>query len=170
MADMRKFEELKSNVLRHGGFFVHFYFDMHSDKIDNLQEMMVGFTSKLTNEPGVKMAVAEIEAPLEREGTFSTTAKVSMLISDFSTLLRLTMSYTPIGIDIEEPLDARIDAGEMQNALMNISATSQELTHHILSKSMSEEERKKFVKQMSNKAELGKRIKEMSDDSKDKKK
>jgi hypothetical protein len=35
---------------------------------------------------------------------------------------------------------------------------------------MSEEERKKFVKQMSNKAELGKRIKEMSDDSKDKKK
>ena len=169
MADMKKFGELKSNVLRHGGFFVHFYFDMYSDKKDNLQEMMVGFTSKLTGEHGVKMAVAEIEQPLERDGSFSTTAKVSMLISDFSTLLKLTMGYTPIGIEIEEPLDAKVDAGEMQKALMNISATSQELTHHILATSMSDEEKKKFEKHMVNKAEIGKRIKEMSDVSKDKK-
>ena len=114
MADTKKFDELKNEVLRNNGYYVQFYFDMHADKKENLQNIMVGFVSKLTKEHGVRLAVAEVDEPMARDKEFSTTAKVSLLIASFADLIRLTMSYTPIGIDIEEPLDAKIDAGELQ--------------------------------------------------------
>jgi hypothetical protein len=158
MAEMKKFESLKHEVLRGGGFFAHLYFDMHSTDAESLQNIMVGFISKLTNEPGVRMAVGEIEEPLKGDKMFSSTAKVSMLFSDFETLVRVCMTYAPIGIDVEEPLDAKISCGEMQNAMMYISATAQDLTQHILGKNLSAEEKITFQKQMAARAELGKRI------------
>ncbi|MFH1307081.1 MAG: hypothetical protein ABIH83_05525 [Candidatus Micrarchaeota archaeon] len=160
MAEMKKFEQLKHDVIRDGGFFVYFYFDMHAGNKEALQNIMVGFVSKITKEAGVRMAVAEIDEPIKREELFSTTAKVSMLVSGFSDLMRLTMTYTPIGIEVEEPLDAKIDAGEMQNALMGISATSQQLTYHILTKTMNEEQKKSFEKKMAAKGELGKKLRD----------
>lgn len=158
MAEMKKFNELKHDVIRHGGFFTNFYFDLHSSNPHTLQDIMVGFASKITNEKGVKMGVAEIDEPIEREGIFSSTAKVSMLIENFETLVRLTMVYTPIAIDIEEPLDAKIDAGEIQLALIAISANAQEMSKHILTKTMTPEQKQKFNAHMANKALLGRRL------------
>ncbi|PIT84304.1 hypothetical protein COU37_03995 [Candidatus Micrarchaeota archaeon CG10_big_fil_rev_8_21_14_0_10_45_29] len=166
MANTDKFDRLKHDVISHGGFFVHFHFDMHSTQKEALQEIMVGFISKLTKENGVKMCVGEVEEAQEYDGDYSTTARVSMLIEDFATLVRLTLAYTPIVVEVEEPLDAKIDAGELQNALMGISATNQELTQHILKNGMSEENRKKFEEQMARKAALGKKIKKMSEEEK----
>ena len=160
MAEMKKFEELKNNVIHDGGYFVHYYFDMHSQNAEGLQNIMTGFVAKLTKEPGVRMAVAEVDQPLKRDDTFSTTAKVSMLISDFTTLTRLTMSYTPIAIEVEEPLDAKIDAGELQGALMGISGTTQHFTQHIMEKGMDEGQKKKFEDIMKRKAEFGKKIRD----------
>ncbi len=160
MADMKKFEELKNRTVDNGGYFVHFYFDMHSSDKENLQNIMVGFVSKITKEPGVNMAVAEIDEPIENDKEYSTTSKVSMLIASFSDLVRITQSYTPIGIEVEEPLDAKIDAGELQVALMGISTTNQELTQYILTKTMNDEQRKKLAKHMSARAQLGKKVRE----------
>lgn len=158
MSDTKKFDELKHKIIGNGGYFTHFYFDMHANDKDNLQNIMVGFVGKITKEPGVAMVVGEIEEPLENDGTFSTTSRVSMLVTSFSNLIRLTQTYTPIGVEIEEPLDAKIDAGELQRALMGISVTNQELTQHILMKTMTDEQKKKFEKQMGIKAELGRRM------------
>ena len=169
MTDMKKFEELKHKVVSNGGYFVHFYFDMHANDKDTLQNIMVGFVGKITKEPGVSMAVAEIEEPLETEGTFSTTARVSILANSFADLIRMTQTYTPIGIEIEEPLDAKIDAGELQYALMGVSITNQELTQHILTSTMTDEQRKKFEKQMAIKAQLGKKIRQDSEEEEEKK-
>lgn len=158
MADMKKFEALKHKVVDNGGYFVHFYFDMHANEKENLQNIMVGFVGKITKEPGISMAVAEIDEPLETDGTFSTTSRVSILANSFGDLIRLTQTYTPIAIEIEEPLDAKIDAGQMQQALMGISTTNQELTQHILTTTMTAEQKKKFEKQMGIKAQFGKDI------------
>jgi len=168
MSDMKNFEKLKHKVIDNGGYFVRFYFDMHANDADNLQNIMVGFVGKITKEEGVPMAVAEIDEALETEGTFSSTAKVSILTNSFSDLVRLTQTYAPIAIEVEEPLDAKIDAGEMQQALMGISTTNQELTQHILTRTMTDEQKKKFEKHMVIKAILGKKIREeMQKDKKD---
>ncbi|MFH0927560.1 MAG: hypothetical protein V1822_03185 [Candidatus Micrarchaeota archaeon] len=83
-----------------------------------------------------------------------------MLIATFSTLVRITQVYTPIGIEVEEPLDAKIDVGELQQVLMEISTTNQELTNHILTKTMSPEQKAKFERHMAVKAQFGKKIRD----------
>jgi hypothetical protein len=158
MAD-NKFEQLKREVLRSGGFFVHFYFDMHGSEPNSLNDIMVGFVSRLTKENGVRMAVGTVEEPIAHDDMFSTTAKVSMLISDLHSLARLAVSYCPIGVEIEEPHKAEVQAGELQNTLMTVSATAQDLTQYILKKGLlSPEERAKFEKQVTFRAELGRRL------------
>ena len=133
-ADTHKFEELKHQVIRTGGYYVHFYFDMHANNEQSLKESMVGFVSRLTNEEGVRFAVGEIDEATERDGMFSSTAKVSMLIHDLPALTRLTMAYGPVGVDLQEPNESRISIGELQIALMGISAMAQDLTQYIIQK------------------------------------
>ncbi|MDE1797894.1 MAG: hypothetical protein KGH63_00625 [Candidatus Micrarchaeota archaeon] len=158
MAKMEKFNALKSEVLKNGGFYLRFYFDMHAGNAPALQDIMVGFVGKLTNEEGVRFAVGEVDEPIAYEGLFSTTARVSMLVNDFPTLARLTINYAPIGIEIEEPTDIRMPSSELQAGLIGIAATAQELSHHILTRAMSPEEKKTFEKQMAHRAELGRRL------------
>lgn len=158
MADPNNFQHIKEDVLRKGGFFVHFYFDMHSSDPQKLQSIMVGFVTKLTKEPGVRMAVAEIEEPIAHQDLHSTTSRVSLLVTSFNDLSRLSLTYAPIAIEVEEPLDITLSCGEIQQALMNASSISQELTQHILTKGLSPEEKQSFERQMAQRAELGRRL------------
>lgn len=155
MPEIKRFESIKRDVLQNGGFFVHYYFDMHASNAEALNSIMVGFVGKLTKEEGVQMAVGEIEEPMLLDKMYSSTARVSMLARDFETLVRLAMAYGPIGVEIEEPTEVKLPAHEVQTALIGISATSQELTHHILTKTMTPEERQKFDKQMEQRSLLG---------------
>ncbi len=165
MAETKKFDAIKSEVLRNGGFFVHFYFDMHANNSAALQDIMVGFVGKITKEQGVRMAVGEIDEPIAHQDMFSSTARVSMLVDNFTTLATLALNYAPIGVEIDEPTEAKLPANDIQQALIRISATTQELTHHIITKSMNDEERKKFHGQMAQRAELGKRLMQGQEDS-----
>ncbi len=158
MAKMDKFNALKHEVLKNGGFYVRFYFDMHAGDAPSLQNIMVGFVSRLTNEQGVRFAVGEVDEPIAHEGMFSTTARVSLLVNDFPTLARITISYAPIGIEIEEPGETRLPASDLQAGLIGISGAAQELTHHILTKTMTATEKLQFEHQMGQRAELGKRL------------
>jgi len=167
MSDTKKFEELKHKTVDNGGYFVHFYFDMHANDRENLKNIMIGFVGKITKESGVAMVVGEIEDPIENDGTFSTTAHVSMLVTSFGNLVRLTQTYTPIAIEVEEPFDAKIDAGELQRALMGISMVNQELTQHILTKTMTDEQKKQFEKQMGIKAQFGRQLRKEAEEGKD---
>ncbi len=158
MAD-NKFEKLKHDIVRGGGYFVHFYFDMHGSEPNTLHAIMVGFVERLSKESGVRMAVGEVEDPIEHDGMHSTTARVSMLIDGLPSLARLSAGYSPIAIEIEEPLEAKVPAGDLQNALMSVSAATQDLTQYILKKGLlSEDERKNFEKQILFRAELGSRL------------
>ena len=160
MAD-NKFERMKDELVRNGGYFVHFYFDMHGNNPHTLHDIMVGFVSRISKENGVHLAVGAVEDPIEHDGMHSSTARVSMLITDLPALARLAVSYSPIGIEVEEPHEARVRAGDLQAALMTVSATAQDLTQHILKKGLLDDEQKKnFEKQILYRAELGRRLME----------
>lgn len=158
-ADEHKFEQLKQQVIRTGGYYVHFYFDMHANNEQSLKESMVGFVGKLTKEEGVRFAVGEIDEATERDGMFSSTAKMSMLINDLPALTRITMAYGPVGIDLQEPNESRVSLSEMQNALMGISAMAQDLTQFIIQKKLLDPaEKAKFDRQMAFRIELGQKL------------
>ena len=158
-ADEHKFEELKHQVIRTGGYYVHFYFDMHANDEQSLKESMVGFVSKLTKEEGVRYAIGEIDEATEKDKLYSSTAKVSKLIHDLPAINRITMAYGPVGIDLEEPNESRVSVGEMQAALMGISAMAQDLTQYIIQKKLLDpSEKAKFDKQMAFRIELGQKL------------
>ncbi|VVB56988.1 Uncharacterised protein [uncultured archaeon] len=160
MAD-NKFEHMKDEIVRHGGYFAHFYFDMHGNNPSTLHDIMVGFVGRVAKERGVHMAVGAVEDPIEHDGMYSSTARVSMLVTDLPSLARLAVSYSPIGIELEEPHEAHVRAGDLQAALMSVSATAQDLTQHILKKGLLDDEQKKnFEKQILYRAELGRRLME----------
>lgn len=164
MQDMKNFNELKKRVISRGGFFVYFYFDVHSTDKENMQNLAVTFTSKITNEKGVSFGVGEIDEPIFKDNLYSSAIKVSLLVDDFQTLVRLTARYMPIVIEIEEPLEKTLDVGEIQKALFEISEFTQQLTNHILTKGMSEEEKKRFQQEIATKILLGKRIMEKKEE------
>ncbi|MFN3909832.1 MAG: hypothetical protein ACK4J0_01185 [Candidatus Anstonellaceae archaeon] len=166
MNDIKNFNELKNKVVKRGGFFVYLYFDIHSTDKENMQNLAIAFTSKITNEKGVSFGVGEIEEPIFKDNLYSTAIKVSLLVEDFKTLVGLTMRYMPIAIEIEEPLEITLNVGEIQKTLFEISEFNQQLTNHILTKGMSEEEKKRFQQEIATKILLGKRIMEQQKEKK----
>ena len=119
---------------------------------------MVGFIGKLTREPGVIYAVGEIDKPIEKEGMFSTWAEVKLLAQDFSTLVKISTQYSPIGIEILRPDEVKLTLGEAQSALLDISQTSQNFTRVIMERTLSDDERKDYAKKLGQRAELGKKL------------
>ncbi len=160
MPAKKSFNDLKEEVVKQGGYYVVLYFDIHGNSKEALKDLMVGFVGKLTQAQGVRFGVGEIEEPIEHENMYATTAKVTMLLESFSDLVRVCLNYGPIGVEIEEPIVAKIPAHEVQQALLEVSATSQEFTHLVLNKMMDADEKKDFARKMGARVLLGKKIME----------
>jgi len=160
MAEKKSFRDIKDEVVRNGGFHVNFYFDLHGNSKDALKDIMVGFVGKLTKEQGVRFGVGEIDEPLDHQDLYSTTAKVTMLIENLPALMRLCLSYGPIGIEIEEPLESKLSAGEIQSICLQASGTAQEFTNLVLTKGMTPDEKAEYAKKMGQRVLLGRRLSE----------
>lgn len=158
MANDKSVDQITEEAIRDGGYLVLFYFDLHAKTSDSVKNIMVGFISKLTKEQGVVYAVGEIDAPMEKEGVFSTWAEVKLLAHDFATLVRICSQYSPIGVEILRPDRANLTLGEAQGVLLDISQTSQNFTRMIFEKMLSKEEKEDFEKKMAQREALGKRL------------
>lgn len=154
----KTFREIKDEVIRNGGYHVSLYFDLHGNSKEALKDIMVGFIGKLTKEEGVRFGVGEIDEPIDHQETFSSTAKVTLLAESFTSLIRICSAYGPIGVEIEEPLEAKIPLGEAQEALLLVSTISQEFTNIMLKKVMTDEEKAAFENKMKARIALGKRL------------
>ena len=160
MAEKKKksVEEMTDEAIRGGGYLSMLYFDLHSKSEEEVKNIMVGFIGKLTKENGVIYAVGEIDSPVEKDGVFSTWAEVKLLAQDFSTLVRLSTQYSPIGVEILRPSEVRLTLGEAQSALLDIAQTSQNFTRLIMERVLSKEEVGEYQKKMLSRAELGKKL------------
>lgn len=162
MAHEKSFGEITDNAIRDGGYLCKVYFDLHAKTSDEVKNLMVGFISKLTHEKGVLYAVGEIDAPLEKDGVFSTWAEVKLIAEDFATLVRISTQYSPIGVEIIRPDRVSLSLGDAQSMLIDISQTSQNFTRLFMDKVLSASEKEEFNKKMMSRAELGKKLLEKS--------
>jgi len=158
MAEKKSVDQITDEAIKNGGYLINVYFDLHSSSEEAVKSMMVGFLSKLSKEKGVIYAVGEIDKPMEKGEIFSTWAEVKLLAEDFSTLVRIASQYSPIGVEILRPDEVRLQAGEAQNALIDVAQTSQNFTRLIMDKVLSKEEKEKYIKKMQNRNELGKKL------------
>ena len=158
MAREKSVDQITDEAIHEGGFLTIIYFDLHASTKDAVQNIMVGFISKLVKEPGVIYAVGEIDKPVEKDGLFSTWAQVKLLARDFTTLVKVATQYSPIGIEILRPGEVRLSLGEAQGALLDISQTSLNFNRIIMERMLSKEEKEEYQKKMQQRAELGRML------------
>lgn len=163
MAEKKKsVDELTADTIAEGGYLTLIYFDLHAKSADEAKNLMVGFISKLTKEPGVVYALGEIDSPLEKDGIFSTWAEVKLLASDFATLVRIASQYSPIGIELLRPDRVSLSIGDAQGVLLDVSQTSHNFTRMIMERVLSKEEAEEYKRKLEARIELGRKLVEDS--------
>ncbi len=158
MEKKKSVDEITDEAIGQGGCLAMVYFDLHAPTSEEVKNVMVGFISRLTKEPGVIYAVGEIDQPAEKDNLFSTWAQVKLLARDFSTLVRVSSQYSPIGVEILRPDEVRISLGEAQGMILDVSQTSLNFTRMIMERVLSKEEAEQYKKKMEQRSELGRKL------------
>ena len=97
-------EEVTRKAIENGGILAKAYFDMHSEKADDLQPLMTDLISnRLLKFPGVIYCAGEIDEPLKVEELYATNAVVTILVKDLWTLLNISFNFAPAGIEVLKP-------------------------------------------------------------------
>ena len=157
-------QEIIEDHIKKGALLSVLYFDVHANQKEAVHPTLVEIVGKISKEQGVVSCVGEIDEPLETDGMWSSSAEVTLLSRDFSSLANICIRYGPIGIEVVRPDRITMDLGEAQRVLLNVSQIGQEFANYVISKVMTDEEKAEFNKKMAAKAEIGKRIMEKKGD------
>lgn len=156
-------EKLTKDTINKGGMLCMLYFDLHSDNKDKLQQLATGFVDSILKQDGVVTAYGEIEEPIEKEDTFSTTIEVKILTKDFLSLMAVCSVFNPLTVEILRPNEVKLSIDKAHDLLMNVSTNWFNIKKYITERVSSKEEVESFRKYIENRLEVGKRILEEKD-------
>ena len=142
--------ELTEKTVSRGGLLAKLYFDMQSEKPDELQPLMADLINeRLLKAPGVIYATGSINEPIKLEDVYSTSAIVTVLFNDLGALIHVVFNFSPIGIEVLRPQgDYVIKSGHLNSILISLSQISMEYSRYILTKVLSGEELKKVNREL----------------------
>ncbi|MGC9113747.1 MAG: hypothetical protein ACP5IG_01490 [Candidatus Micrarchaeia archaeon] len=155
--------ELIDKTTKVGAVLATFYFDAQGNDEKELQNSLVDFVSRITNEKGVLYCTGQIEPVVKTSNEktpFSTFAEVSILAKNFNVLVNLALVYGPIAVEIVKPKEVRLDAQEAQAILLDASQNSQDFVKYIMEKTLQPTDRQAFSEKLRKRAELGARLRE----------
>lgn len=156
----RSAQELIDEAIAKGAILSVMYFDVHSQKSEDVQPMLVDLISRISREAGIISAVGEVEETIEQQGIFTSSAEVTVLARDFGALANIAVRYGPFGIEVIRPDTIKLSLGQAQSLLLNLSSVGQEFAQYVLKKVMTPEERARFEKELAARAEMGRRMME----------
>jgi len=153
-------EEITHKTLARGGILARLYFDMQSEKSEDLQPLMADLiNNRLLKTQGVVYCFGEIEEPIKMKDTYSTSAVVTALFKDLLTLVNVAFTFTPAGVELIKPdREYVIKSNDLQSLLLNVAQVSLNYADYILSRVMKKEDYDKLLSDMKNREELGKRL------------
>jgi hypothetical protein len=155
-----EFEEVTRKTIEAGGILAKVYFDMHSEKEDDLQPLMTDLISnRLLKFPGVVYCAGEIDTPLKVDDLYATNAVVTLLVKDLWTLINIAFTFVPAGIEVLKPeKEYYLKHNDLQAIMINMAQISAQFSEYVLSKVLSKEDYEKVKKDISRREELGKKI------------
>lgn len=153
-------EDITRKALESGGILAKAYFDMHSEKQDDLQPLMTDLISnKLLKFPGVIYCTGEIAEPLKVEELYTTNAAVTVLVKDLWTLLNISFNFAPAGIEVLKPeKEYCLKHNDLQAVMINTAQISAQISEYILGRVLSKEDYEKVKEDMQRREELGKKL------------
>ncbi len=154
-------EEVTKRVLESGGILAKLYFDMQSEKPDDLQPLMAEMVNeKILKTPGVVYCYGSIDEPIKLDdSTYSTSAVLTILFKDFAALINVAFNYTPAGVEILKPeKEYLLKTSEMQSIALDVAQISVNYAQYILSKVLSKEDFEKIKESLERREKLGKEL------------
>jgi hypothetical protein len=162
MADegKKEVEEVTRKALEKGGVLAKLYFDMESEKQEELQPLMVDLiNNRLLKSPGVLYCFGGIDEPVKLKDTYSTSAEVTALFEGIWPVIRVMFDFTPAAVEVIKPQkDIVLKPSDLQALLLNVAQVSMDYSNYILSRVLKKEDYDKIMQQMKNREELGKRL------------
>ena len=151
--------EITEKTVSKGGILAKLYFDMQSEKAEELQPLMVDLINvRLLKSPGVVYAAGSIDEPIKLEDVYSTNAIVDVLFTDIGALIQVIFSFSPVGIEIIKPEgDFVIKSSQLHAVLTSLSQMSMDYSKYILTKVLKPEDLEKVNKDLRIRAEMGKK-------------
>ncbi len=161
-----EYEVMTEKALRSGGMLCKLYFDMQSEKQEELQPLMADLVNnRLLKSEGVLYCFGSIDEPIKLKDVYSTNAIVTALFKDLGAVINVVFNLSPIGIDILKPEgDYVIKPRDLSSLLVSLSQISSEYSKYILTKVLSGRELEKVKSDMLSRAEQGKRLMEKKQD------
>jgi hypothetical protein len=152
-----------------GGMLVKFYFDIQNEDKEKLQPLLVDLINeRLLKEPGVIYCYGTIEEPIKKDKYYITSASVNVLFGSIKSLVPIVFKYAPIGVEVLKPQkEIKLNLWDLQAMLMDIAQMSTEYSRYILEKVLSPDDIKMITQEMENRKELGKKLIEKKEESKD---
>jgi hypothetical protein len=151
--------EVTDKAIAKGGILTKLYFDMQSDKAEELQPLMADLIDqRLLKAPGVIYAAGSIDEPIKLEDVYSTNAVVTVLFNDLGSLINIVFNFSPVGIEVLKPEgDYVIKSGHLNSILISLSQISMDYSKYILTKVLKGEELEKVNRELRIREEMGKR-------------
>ncbi|HUB92733.1 MAG TPA: hypothetical protein VL945_02125 [Candidatus Saccharimonadales bacterium] len=153
-------DELTEETLGKGGILARLYFDMESEKAEDLQPIMTDLiNNRLLKAAGVVYCYGTINEPMKLEKSYQTSAIVTALFKDVGSIMNVAFNFVPAGLEIIKPdRDIKMKPNELQAILLDLAQISINYSQYILSRVLSKEDYEKVMKDMKNREELGKKI------------
>ena len=153
-------DEVTRRTIENGGILAKVYFDMHSEKEEDLQPLMTDMISnRLLKFPGVVYCAGEIAEPLKVDDLYTTNAVVTILVKDLWTLLNMSFNFVPAGIEVLKPeKEYYLKHNDLQAIMINIAQISAQFSEYILGNVLSKEDYEKVKQDMVRREELGKKL------------
>ncbi len=158
---MKSVDEITYKTIASGGILARLYFDMQSEKQEDLQPLMLDLVNnRLLKTPGVVYCYGSIEEPIKLpEGVYSTSATLTVLFKNAVALLDVAFKFAPAGIEILKPeKEYKISISDLQAIVLNAAQVSIDYSQYILSKVLSKEDLAKVQLELKQREELGKRL------------
>lgn len=156
----QELKEVTDKAIQKGGMLVKLYFDMQSEKSEELQPLMADLiNNRLLKAPGVIYCTGSIDEPMKLKDVYTTNAVVDVLFKDLGALINVVFNFAPIGLDILRPeKDFSIKISELNSIMVSLSQISAEYSKYILTRVLTPEDLEKVKKEMENRHEMGKKL------------
>lgn len=154
--------EMTEQTIAKGGVLARLYFDMESEKEDDLQPILTDLiNNRLLKSEGVLYCYGAIDEPIKLEKTYETNAIVTALFKDIGAIINVAFNFAPAGIEVLKPeKEIKIKPNELQGVLLGLSNISVTYSQYILSRVLIKEDYDKVMHEMENREKLGKRLME----------
>ena len=155
-----EFKQLVSEACERGAVHAKLFLDAHGPEKKATEDVLIELISQMSKEKNVLFCKGEIERSVELNKLYSAFAMIEVITADFNTLVKLSLSYAPAGVEILEPAKMVVSMKEAQDIILDASQNSQMYSRYILENSMNEAQRVDFAERQKRKADYGSQMRE----------